>query len=66
MSAVSREHDGSHTPRMASGRRCSAVMDPRHYPKGVKPTKEQRAAIKIYEHTTLPKWGYTIGPHHRN
>nr|MBK7067773.1 ISAzo13 family transposase [Deltaproteobacteria bacterium] len=52
--------------RMASGRRCSAVMDPRHYPKGVKPTKEQRAAIKIYEHTTLPKWGYTIGPHHRN
>ena len=41
------------------------LLRPPYVPTGLKPTKQERAAVRIYKHTTLPKWGYTIGPHRR-
>lgn len=52
--------------RMPSGRRCRATLDPRSYPTGVKPKAAERASVRLYRHTSLPKWGYTISPHRRN
>jgi hypothetical protein len=53
------------TTKTNSGRRCRAYLDTRAYTTGLKITTEQKAEINLKQHRVLPKWNYTIEPHHR-
>jgi hypothetical protein len=50
------------TTRTQSGLSVSAYLDRRHYPRGVKPTYDQVAALRVQHHEILPEWNYTIRP----
>ncbi|WP_157579471.1 ISAzo13-like element transposase-related protein [Singulisphaera acidiphila] len=50
-------------PWSATGFHCRACLDRTAYKKGVKVTREERAAIRLKPRSVLPQWNYTIWPH---
>lgn len=52
------------TTRTANGLRCRAYLDETDYPTGLKITKAQKAQINLKPSRVLPRWNYTIRPHH--
>ena len=51
------------TTTSSTGFRCRAELDQRHYPRSVRVSAEQKAAISLTRHRLLPQWNYTIHPH---
>jgi hypothetical protein len=52
------------TTRTETGLRCQAYLDVTEYETGLKITTEQKAQISLTPHRVLPRWNYTIEPHH--
>ena len=52
------------TTSSATGLHCRACLDTRCYPTKVKISKEQKRAVRLKPRKVLPKWNYTIWPHH--
>lgn len=52
------------TTRTAQGLRCRAYLDRTDYPTGLKITEAQKAQINLKPGRVLPRWNYTIRPHH--
>jgi hypothetical protein len=50
------------TTQTQTGLRVTAYLDRRHYPRGLKPTPDQVASLRLQHHETLPEWNYTIKP----
>ena len=50
------------TTQTQTGLRVTAYLDRRHYPRGLKPTPDQVASLRLQRHETLPEWNYTIKP----
>ena len=46
-----------------TGLKVYAQLDERVYPKDVKVTDEQLAAVNLQGHAFHPEWNYTISPH---
>jgi hypothetical protein len=51
------------TTKTATGLCCRAHWDRKHYKTGLKITAEQKRAVNVQTHRTLPKYNYTIRPH---
>jgi hypothetical protein len=54
------------TTRSSTGFRCRASLDTRFYPTKVKVSEEAKSSVRLWRHTVLPKWNYTIRPRNRN
>ena len=52
------------TTKTETGLTCRARLDTTDYPTRVKVTAEDKAAIHLQPHRTLPKYNYTIRPHY--
>lgn len=52
------------TTRTETGLRCRAYLDPKNYVTGQKITATQKSEIVLKPHRVLPRWNYTIEPHH--
>jgi hypothetical protein len=52
------------TTRTDTGLRCRAYLDTKNYLTGQKITATQKTMIKLKPHRILPRWNYTIEPHH--
>lgn len=50
------------TTTTETGLRVRAVLHNKTYPKGVKVSDEELEKLALREHSTLPKWNYTIKP----
>ena len=50
------------TTTSATGFRCRAVLDGTMYKTKVKVPKEEREAVRLEPHATLPQWNYSIHP----
>jgi len=53
------------TTKTATGLRCRARLDRKHYKTGLNITIEQKHAVNFQAHPTVPKFNYTIRPHSR-
>jgi hypothetical protein len=53
-----------HTTRTDTGLRCRAYLDTQNYVTGQKITAKQKSDINLKPHRVLPRWNYTIEPHH--
>jgi len=52
------------TTRTDTGLRCRAYLDAKTYLTGQKITATQKSEIMLKPHRVLPRWNYTIEPHH--
>jgi hypothetical protein len=52
------------TTRTTTGLRCRAYLDKTDYQTGLKITEAQKAQINLMPGRVLPRWNYTIRPHH--
>lgn len=50
------------TTKTEAGLKVRAILNTKEYPKGVKVSDEDMAALSIRRHRRLPKWNYTITP----
>jgi len=50
------------TTESETGFRCRAVLDTSEYPTRIQVTEEEKRAVRIRYHKTLPQWNYTIYP----
>jgi len=50
------------TTKTEAGLKVRAILNTKEYPKGVKVSDEEMAALSIRRHRRLPKWNYTITP----
>jgi hypothetical protein len=51
--------------RTKTGLKVRCVLDTREYPKGLKPTDAQMAAIHLKPEPFHADWNYTIFPHRK-
>jgi hypothetical protein len=51
------------TTTSSTGFRCQAHLNTTMYKTKVKVSKEEKAAVNVRFHNTLPQWNYTIRPH---
>jgi RHS repeat-associated protein len=47
-------------PKTSTGLKVRATLVRRKYPKGIKPTSTEMAAVPLLPHDVLPEWNYTI------
>lgn len=50
------------TTTTETGLKVRAVLNTRHYPKGVKISAEEAQHLSVRKHRILPKWNYTLSP----
>lgn len=50
------------TTTTEAGLKVRAMLNTKEYPKGVKSSNEEMAALSLRRHRRLPKWNYTITP----
>jgi hypothetical protein len=50
--------------RSSGGFHCRACLDTTAYPTGCKVTPDAKAQVRLKPRPVLPKWNYTIEPHH--
>jgi Rhodopirellula transposase DDE domain len=51
--------------RSPEGFHCRAHLDTTEYPSGYRVTPEVKARIRLKPRPVLPKWNYTVWPHHK-
>jgi hypothetical protein len=52
------------TTRTETGFRCRAWLDRKAYPTRQRARPEDKARVRLKPHRVLPRWNYTIWPHH--
>ena len=50
------------TTTTEAGLTVRAILNTKEYPKGVKASEEELAAVSMRRHRRMPKWNYTITP----